>query len=96
VSKRHAAEAQFGSAFQNRQAMTASTTWAATQREAQRMCKAMLRQRRGKIQGRFCPAQLTLMLTAANDWNEPFLTNAAVVTNVCNHAFTSNSENIFT
>jgi hypothetical protein len=29
-------------------------------------------------------------------WKEPFLTNAAVVTNVRNHAFTSNSENIFT
>ncbi len=45
--------------------MTASVTKVAKQREACRMCKAMLRQQRGKIQGRFCPALFLFVLDAA-------------------------------
>ncbi len=56
VSKRHATTARFVPAFLNQQAMTVSATWAVTQREARRICKAMLRQRRSRTLGRFCPA----------------------------------------
>ncbi len=45
VYRHEATKTWFGCGHRNRLAMTASTTWAATQQEARCVCEPMLRQR---------------------------------------------------
>lgn len=51
VYRNHAAKVQFRIGLRNHSGMTASAICAALQREIRRKCKAMLRERRRKVQG---------------------------------------------